>query len=416
MEKWLVEKQGRTYCYKIEKIRLALDLLGNPEKRLPTIHVAGTNGKGSTIAFLSQLLQGHGFRVGTFTSPHLETVHDRISINNQPMKDVDFQQLLKEVVEIEKQVIPIYEAFSYFETLLLIMFIYFSRQRLDYALIEVGIGGGEDVTVVVNPLLTLITSIGLDHQDLLGDSLTEIAEQKSGIVKKKVPLLVGPLVDEALAVCRRVCHTHQAPLYQFGKDFRMEGKIFTAVHHETLGPIKLGLRGNHQSENAALALQAACLLAERDGWEIDKEKALKKLEQTKWPGRLELISSDPSIYLDGAHNLPAIQRLIDFIQQEGKEQVTILFSALKQKDYKEMLVFLKESVPQANLILTSFGDGKSIGEEEALGFGIYRSDYKNFIHRWREKAAREEVLFITGSLYFISEVRPFLLMPNKKKK
>ncbi|HFH9838377.1 TPA: folylpolyglutamate synthase/dihydrofolate synthase family protein [Streptococcus suis] len=410
METWLNEKQGVTYRYKMEKVQFALELLGNPEKKIRVVHVAGTNGKGSTVAFLSHLLQGQGFRVGTFTSPHMETVRDRISINGQPMIDTDFQSLLGKVAYLEKRVARRYEAFSYFETLFLVMLAYFSHQNIDYVLVETGIGGREDVTVLVDPLLTIITSIGLDHQDLLGYSLKEIAEQKAGIVKDGVPLLVGPLAPEVLAICSQSCQIHQAPLYQCGKDFRLEEMMFTTDHHGEIGPIKLGLKGSHQEENAAVALQAFCLLAEKDGWSINEHQVLISLEKTSWAGRMEQISAFPNIYLDGAHNLPAIERLMEFVQQESKGCVTILFSALKRKNFKEMLAALKVRLPDANIILTSFDYVESIGEEDADGAGIYRSDYRAFVREWKENATREDCLFITGSLYFISEIRKFLSM------
>lgn len=409
METWLNEKQGVTYRYKMEKVQFALELLGNPEKKIRVVHVAGTNGKGSTVAFLSHLLQGQGFRVGTFTSPHMETVRDRISINGQPMIDTDFQNLLGKVAYLEKRVARRYEAFSYFETLFLVMLEYFSHQNIDYALVEVGIGGGEDITVLVDPLLTLITSIGLDHQELLGNSLQEIAEQKAGIVKDRVPLLVGPLEPEALATCQRICLIHGAPLFQYGKDFQLKKGEFTTAGEKSLTSIKLGLQGDHQVENAALALQAFYLLGKKHQWLVDKEKALVSLAQTSWAGRMEQIHVKPDIYLDGAHNLPAIQRLIDFVRQKDKGHVTILFSALKRKDFKEMLLLLKEELPRATVVVTSFDYGESIGEEVSE-YGIYKADYQSFVRDWKGKATEDECLFITGSLYFISEIRPFLLM------
>lgn len=406
MKTWLSEKQVAVFRHKLEKVSYALDLLGHPEKNLPMIHVAGTNGKGSTIAFLSQLLQGQGFRVGTFVSPHIETVRDRICMNQEPISQADFQATLAQVHSLEEQVAQVYEPFSYFETLFLTMLVYFSQQNLDYALIEVGIGGGSDVTVLVQPMLTLITSIGLDHQDLLGSSLREIAEQKAGIVKPRVPLLAGPLEEESRAVCSRKAQEADAPFYSYGADFYIEENQFYRQGKIWLSGLELGLKGQHQVENAALALQAFYLLLEKSGQEVQSEAVLTSLQATKWAGRLEQVAQVPAIYLDGAHNLPGIERLLDFIKDEAGGKVTVLFSALRRKDFQEMLDRIEERLPKAQLVLTSFAYDGVFESKDISSSGRYVADYPAFIREWQAQAEQTDCLFITGSLYFISEVRP----------
>lgn len=406
IEKWLSGKQGAVFHHKLEKVSYALDLLGHPEKNLSTIHVAGTNGKGSTIAFLSQLLQGQGFRVGTFVSPHIETVRDRICMNQEPISQADFQTTLAQVHSLEERVARVYEPFSYFETLFLTMLAYFSQQNLDYALIEVGIGGGADVTVLVQPMLTLITSIGLDHQDLLGTSLREIAEQKAGIVKPRVPLLAGPLEEESRAVCYRKAQAADAPFYSYGADFYIEENQFYRKGKVWLSGLELGLEGKHQVENAALALQAFYLLLEKSGQVVQPEAVLTSLQATKWAGRLEQVAQAPAIYLDGAHNLPGIERLLDFIKDEAEGKVTILFSALRRKDFQEMLDRIEERLPEAQLVLTSFAYDGVVEAKDISSSGRYVAEYPAFIREWQAKAEQTDHLFITGSLYFISEVRP----------
>lgn len=400
LETWLNCKQGQEFRYKLEKITHALDLLGKPHRELSLIHVAGTNGKGSTIAFLRQLFQAHGLRVGSFVSPHMVSVHDRICIDSQPISDHDFQRYLQKVYDLEQEVATRYEPFRYFEVMVLIMFLYFKDQQPDLALVEVGIGGLLDTTNVVAPALSVITSIGMDHQDLLGSTLREIAEQKAGIIKQNVPVVLGPLCPETTAICRQIALDNQASVYQFGQEFTYEAGQFSNADLE-LSELVLGLAGQHQEENAAVALQTFLLYMASIQKTVSPQLIKNALAQTSWAGRLELVVQEPKIYLDGAHNVPAIERLIDFIQEQD-EPVTILFSALRRKDFQEMLELLEEKLPHTPLVLTSFAYDGALSEENRQG-REYVENYQQFIEDWQ--SAGQGILIITGSLYFISEVR-----------
>ncbi|HEM5397990.1 TPA: bifunctional folylpolyglutamate synthase/dihydrofolate synthase [Streptococcus suis] len=400
LENWLNTKQGQLFHYKMEKIEYALELLGNPQFAVPVIHVAGTNGKGSTIAFMRQLFQAHGMRVGSFVSPHMVSVHDRICIDSQPVSDHDFQHYLQKVYDLEQEVVTRYEPFRYFEVMVLIMFLYFEVQQPDVALVEVGIGGLLDTTNVVAPALSVITSIGMDHQDLLGSTLGEIAEQKAGIIKENVPVVLGPLCPETTAICRHIAQDKQAPVYQFGQEFTYKAGQFSNADIE-LSELVLGLAGQHQEENAAVALQTFLLYMASSQQVISPQLIQQALAQTSWPGRLELVAQEPKIYLDGAHNVPAIERLIDFIQEQD-EPVTILFSALRRKDFQEMLGLLEEKLPHTPLVLTSFAYDGALSEGNRQG-RTYVEGYKKYIEDWQ--SAGQGILIITGSLYFISEVR-----------
>ncbi|WP_421433464.1 bifunctional folylpolyglutamate synthase/dihydrofolate synthase [Streptococcus suis] len=389
LENWLNTKQGQVFHYKMEKIEYALELLGNPQFAVPVIHVAGTNGKGSTIAFMRQLFQTHSLRVGSFVSPHMVSVHDRICIDSQPISDHDFQHYLQKVYDLEQEVATRYEPFRYFEVMVLIMFLYFEAQQPDVALVEVGIGGLLDTTNVVAPALSVITSIGMDHQDLLGSTLGEIAEQKAGIIKENVPVVLGPLCQETTAICRQIALDKQAPVYQFGREFT------------DLSELVLGLAGPHQEENAAVALQTFLLYMASIQKDIQPQLIKTALAQTSWAGRLELVAQEPTIYLDGAHNVPAIERLIEFIQEQ-EEPVTILFSALRRKNFQEMLELLDEKLPHTALVLTSFAYDGALSEENRQGRD-YVENYQQFIEDWQ--SSKQGILIVTGSLYFISEVR-----------
>ncbi|HFI0640652.1 TPA: folylpolyglutamate synthase/dihydrofolate synthase family protein [Streptococcus suis] len=400
LENWLNTKQGQVFHYKMEKIEYALELLGNPQFAVPIIHVAGTNGKGSTIAFMRQLFQAHGLRVGSFVSPHMVSVHDRICIDSQPISDHDFQHYLQQVYDLEQEVATRYEPFRYFEVMVLIMFLYFQDQQLDVALVEVGIGGLLDTTNVVAPALSVITSIGLDHQDLLGSTLGEIAEQKAGIIKENVPVVLGPLCPETTAICRQIALEKQAPVYQFGQEFTYKAGQFSNADRD-LSELVLGLAGPHQEENAAVALQTFLLYMASIQEATFPPLIKNALAQTSWPGRLELVAQEPTIYLDGAHNVPAIERLVEFIQEQ-EEPVTILFSALRRKDFQEMLELLEEKLPHTPLVLTSFAYDGALSEENRQS-REYVEDYRAFIEDWQ--SSKQGMLIVTGSLYFISEVR-----------
>lgn len=400
LENWLNTKQGQVFHYKMEKIEYALELLGNPQFAVPVIHVAGTNGKGSTIAFLRQLFQAHGMRVGSFVSPHMVSVHDRICIDSLPISDHDFQHYLQNIYDLEQEVAARYESFRYFEVMVLIMFLYFKDQQPDLALVEVGIGGLLDTTNVVAPALSLITSIGMDHQDLLGSTLREIAEQKAGIIKQNVPVVLGPLCPATTAICRQIAQDKQASVYQFGQEFTYKAGQFSNADLE-LSELVLGLAGSHQEENAAVALQTFLLYMTDIQKDIQPQLIKQALAQTNWAGRLELVVQEPKIYLDGAHNVPAIERLVEFIQEQ-EEPVTILFSALRRKDFQEMLELLEEKLPHTPLVLTSFAYDGAVSEENRQGRD-YVENYQQFIEDWQ--SAGQGILIVTGSLYFISEVR-----------
>ncbi|MBS8078066.1 bifunctional folylpolyglutamate synthase/dihydrofolate synthase [Streptococcus suis] len=400
LENWLNTKQGQVFHYKMEKIEYALELLGNPQFAVSIIHVAGTNGKGSTIAFMRQLFQTHGLRVGSFVSPHMVSVHDRICIDSQPISDHDFQHYLQKVYDLEQEVVTRYESFRYFEVMVLIMFLYFKDQQLDVALVEVGIGGLLDTTNVVAPALSVITSIGMDHQDLLGSTLREIAEQKAGIIKENMPVVLGPLSQETTAICRQIAQDKQASVHQFGQEFTYKAGQFSNMDIDLL-ELVLGLAGYHQEENAAVALQTFLLYMTNIQKDIQPQLIQQALAQTSWPGRLELVVQEPKIYLDGAHNVPAIERLLEFIQVQ-EEPVTILFSALRRKDFQEMLELLEEKLPHTALVLTSFAYDGALSEENRQGRD-YVENYQQFIEDWQ--SSKQGILIVTGSLYFISEVR-----------
>ena len=407
IEEWLHSRIGLNFRSGLSRMQQAVDLLGNPEKSYPIIHVTGTNGKGSTIAFMRELFMGHGKKVATFTSPHIVSINDRICINGEPIADADFIHLAEQVKEMEKTLLQTHDQLSFFELLTLIAFLYFREQEVDLVLLEVGIGGLLDTTNVVTGEIAVITSIGLDHQETLGDSLKAIAEQKAGIFKASKKAVVAKLAPEARFVCQKKAESLAVDLYQTGQDFSMLKGDFSS----SLGnfpQLKIGLEGAYQQENAALALQAFLLFMREGKDTVDGQAIRQALEKTHWAGRLERIR--PQIYLDGAHNLPALTRLVEFIKEkeQGGYRPQILFGALKRKDYQGMLGYLTENLPQVELKVTGFDYQGALEETDVIGYDVILS-YREFISSFEARADAQDLLFITGSLYFISEVRGYLL-------
>lgn len=407
VEEWLHSRIGLNFRSGLGRMQRAVDLLENPEQSYPVIHVTGTNGKGSTIAFMRELFVSHDKKVGTFTSPHIVSIHDRICINGQPISDADFIRLADQVKAMEQELLKTHDQLSFFELLTLIALLYFKEQKVDLVLLEVGIGGLLDTTNVVTGEISVITSIGLDHQETLGDSLEAIAEQKAGIFKSGKSAVVANLRSEAQMVCQKIAEDLGVTLYQADQDFSFKDGQFSSSLAE-LSQLKLGLEGIYQEENAALALQTFLLFMTQRSEKVNEEGIRLALKTTRWAGRLEAITEH--IYLDGAHNLPALERLVEFIQEKIQQgyQPQILFGALKRKDYSGMLTYLTEYLPDIALYVTSFDYQGSLEEQD---FGDYTSiaSYRDFIDGFEASAGEKDLLFVTGSLYFISEVRAYLI-------
>ena len=405
IEQWMNSRIGLNFRSGLDRMEQAVCLLGRPDKAYPILHVTGTNGKGSTIAFLRQLLMAQGKKVGTFTSPHMISIHDRICIGDQPISDEDFTRIGQEVQQMEQTLIQTQDQLSYFEIICLMALLYFKEQAVDVVLLEVGIGGLLDTTNVVTGELAVITSVGLDHQETLGGTIAEIAQQKAGIFKKGKKAVVGPLPAEATAVCQDRAEQLDVDLYAFQNDFGLEQDRFWNENVELVLP-SLGLKGDYQRENAAVALEAFFLYMEGLDQEVDMEQVKHALQETRWPGRLELFGDQ--VYLDGAHNPHAMLRLIEFANSLAGKRMKILFGALKRKDYSGMLQTLQAGLPEAELILTTFHYGEVVAQGDRQDLP-YVADYKAYIKEFMDQSRPDEVLFVTGSLYFIAEVRAFLL-------
>lgn len=403
----------------LTRIEALLKLLENPEKELSMLHIAGTNGKGSTVAFTRGILEQLGLTVATFTSPFIETFCERMAINGHPIPD---EKLIKYVGQLKPLVEEMDKdarlaGITEFEIITALAFRYFADEHVDVALIEVGLGGLLDSTNVIQPVATAITTIGMDHMDILGDTLEKIAAQKAGIIKPYTPLLTGKIADEALGVIAETAQTNQAKHYQYGIDYQveiLENERFNYKDDEIhLLNLEKSLLGLHQIDNAALAVKLTMVYAHKVGLSLSEEAIRVGLRRTFWPARMEEVSQAPLTLLDGAHNVHAMQRLLENLKNEfSGRKITILFSALVTKDITEMIKML-QTVDNSKLILTTFDYPKALKLEDFAYLEkenvTLAEDWKSTYAALKENLHEDDVLLMTGSLYFMSQIRAYIL-------
>ena len=383
---------------------------GMPQKGCPAVHVAGTNGKGSVLAFLDAILLQSGYKTGRFTSPHLLDVTERFLINGHPISNAALEryaQWCRENAELA-HCVP-----TYFEANTAMAFHCFREEKVDAALIEAGTCGRFDSTNLIHPRLCAITNIALDHTRFLGDSLAEIAFEKAGILKEGVPVVTGKMDPVALAVIEEEAREKGVKLYREGIEYvaKADGTPWTPwLHYEGLGlrleGISLGLAGMHQIENAGIAVTLAGLLREEYS-KITEQSIRKGLEKALWPGRLERILEDPPVLMDVAHNPAGCTVLTKAI-----DPCVVVFAVSSDKDARTMLSLLK---PLARpLILSSYSGERSLSLKELSVCAdtehclIIRS-LPEALERGRQEASSDKALLITGSIYACGEARNYLM-------
>ena len=415
VREWIVDRMKYKRKYGLERMRAVMSLLGNPQEDYPIIHVTGTNGKGSTIAMLSSLFVHHGQKVGAFVSPHLIDYTDRFLINGNVMSEEDFEIVGNLVQQAEATLIDEYEPLSFFEIMTAMALVYFSRKKVEIALLEVGIGGLLDTTNIIHSTMSVITSIGMDHEEMLGNTLEEIAIQKTGIFKQNQVVILGNLPTEALQVAEVVGKAYNCDLHTFEREFKIEpfedGFIFTNA--DTRIHISyLNLKGKYQLENAAVALECFLQFEKKFQLPIELSAIQESFQTVTWPGRMEVVHQSPTVILDGAHNIHALKRFVETVKQHGEleAQQTILFSALKRKHYKEMVDYLRKELPEARLVVTTFDYAGAIERTDYPSSEIeFVENTQQFIENYINKRSDQETLWITGSLYFISFIRKFFV-------
>lgn len=415
VREWILDRMKYKRKYGLERMRVLMSLLENPQDDYPIIHVTGTNGKGSTIAMLSSLFVHQGQKVGAFVSPHLIDYTDRFLINGNVMPEEDFEIVGELVRQAEVTLIDEYEPLSFFEIMTAMALVYFSRKKVEVALLEVGIGGLLDTTNVVNSTMSVITSIGMDHEEMLGNTLEEIAIQKTGIFKQNQAVVLGNLPSEALQVAEVVGKAYNCDIHQFEREFRIEpfekGLVFTNTDTQ-IHISYLNLKGKYQLENAAVALECFLRFEEKLQFPIELSAIQESFQTVTWPGRMEVVHQSPTVILDGAHNIHALKRLVETVKQHGEleAQHTILFSALKRKHYIEMVDYLREELPKARLVITTFDYVGAIEKTDYPSSEVeFVEEAYPFIEEYVTQTSSKEILWITGSLYFISFIRKFFV-------
>ena len=392
-EEFVTTRRRSTRKHSFEDFSMLLEKLGNPQDSFCSIHVAGTNGKGSTSNYICDMLQTKYKKVGLFTSPHLMCHRDRIRINNEWITEERYLQYINEYYEI-----IIENDLAMFEIVTLLASLYFKDEKVDYAVIEVGIGGRIDPTNVLHhPKLTVITSIGYDHMQYLGNTLEEIASEKAGIIKKGVPIVVGEIKKSALQVIQEIAHEKEAPFYHSfshndigERQMEIENQVYT-----------LSTSAMYQKQNASLALKVISLL----GFNIKDDSLVQVIQKSLWLGRFEQIKEN--VIIDGAHNEEGIEALVSSFQYLERP-IVVIFTALNDKRGKEMAKTLKK---HADYLIVTEIENKRASSADALS-GVEDeiiTDWKEAYQFAKEYVKEKGTIVFSGSLYLISEVRKHLL-------
>ena len=366
---WIHERTKFGIKPGVKRMEWMLDKLNNPQFNINGIHVGGTNGKGSTVAYLRSALVDNGYEIGTFTSPFIETFNERISLNGVPISD-------DAIVELVQKVKPVSEALeaetelgtaTEFEIITTMMFLYFGEiHPVDFVIVEAGLGIKNDSTNVFKPMLSILTSIGLDHVDILGDTYVDIAKDKGAIVKPETPVIYAVKNEDALKVIRDFVEQQNAEGIELDRDISVisQGEEFTYRYKNyELETLILDMFGEHQKENAALAITALIELNESGLVELDFNKMINGIEAVHWTGRIEKVKDDPLMIIDGAHNLESIEALIKTLKDYYKiDNVDVLYAAINGKPIHAMVDQLKTIA--STMYITDFDFPKACTKEE----------------------------------------------------
>jgi len=411
---WFTQLPSSHIRLGLDRVQHALAALKNPQTQYPAIHVAGTNGKGSTCAFAAACLRQQGYKVGLYTSPHLVKVNERFQISGVPITDEVLGQRVNEVLA---GVGPTHEL-TFFEFGTVVGLWHFAQEQIDVAVLETGLGGRLDAVTCARPSVTAITSISMDHTEYLGHSLREIAFEKAGILKPNVPVVIAAQAAEIVEVIERQAHKVGAPVRLEGRDFAFEpeadGVHFVYRGMRTRVPgLSLGLKGPHQVHNAAVALACLELLEDR-GIKISRDHARTGLAATRWPGRLEELTGSPSVVLDGAHNpggAAALAHALDTVYA-GKK-VHLVFGVLADKDHLPMIRALFPRATAAYLTpvgsLRTLEPSDFIDDAKVSCHQVHAFESpKAALAAARAAAGPNGLVLVAGSLFLVGEIKALL--------
>lgn len=410
--------------YGLSRTNKILELLGNPEKKLKCIHIAGTNGKGSVTAMISKILTEAGYKVGMYTSPFIEEFEERIQINQKNIPKDDLCEVVTELSEaVNKVIILGYEHPTEFEIITCAALLYFHNKKVDYAVIEVGLGGRLDSTNVIMPLVSVITSISYDHMNILGNTLSEIAYEKAGIIKDNISVILYPQKEQCKKVIKEMCSKHNSKLievikesakfintYNEGDKYYQNIRVTTKV--DTYN-IKLSLLGKHQLLNCSTAIQCIeelkCI-----GVNVTKKCIETALEKVIWKGRLEVLAHSPLVVLDGAHNIDGITSLSESIDNYFKyNNIILILGILADKQVQDMVKII---APKADKIITvtPHSDRAELAEDlcsiiKKINFNCESiNNYSEAFHKAKKYCKSDDLLLISGSLYMIGDMRKII--------
>ncbi|WP_291732859.1 folylpolyglutamate synthase/dihydrofolate synthase family protein [Clostridium sp.] len=419
--KYITEVGNFGSNYGLERTYKLLEHLGNPERDLKLIHIAGTNGKGSTTSMITEILMGEGYKVGMYTSPFIEEFEERIQINRNNIPKERLAILMDEIkVAVDKVIEAGYNHPTEFEIITVLMLLYFKKENIDFGVIEVGLGGTLDSTNVIKPIIQVITSISFDHTNLLGNTLEKIAREKAGIIKKGIPTVIYPQQEEVLKVIKNKCFEMDSELYiANNENLKFENivnldKPYQLLKYNNEIDILLPLLGEHQIINLSVAMQAIEVLNNKNIIDISIANIVKSIKNVSWKGRLEVLSNNPYVVIDGAHNIQGIKTLSRNIKKYFKyENLYLILGILADKDVEEMIKII---TPMAKKVYSvtpnsirgelaeSLKDEVSKFNKNCKAFDKYEEAYLEALN----DASEKDLILASGSLYMIGDMRKII--------
>ena len=419
--KYITEVGNFGSNYGLERTYKLLEHLGNPERDLKLIHIAGTNGKGSTTSMITEILMGEGYKVGMYTSPFIEEFEERIQINRNNIPKESLAILMDEIkVAVDKVIEAGYNHPTEFEIITVLMLLYFKKENIDFGVIEVGLGGTLDSTNVIKPIIQVITSISFDHTNLLGNTLEKIAREKAGIIKKGIPTVIYPQQEEVLKVIKNKCFEMDSELYiANNENLKFENivnldKPYQLLKYNNEIDILLPLLGEHQIINLSVAMQAIEVLNNKNIIDISIANMVKSIKNVSWKGRLEVLSNNPYVVIDGAHNIQGIKTLSRNIKKYFKyENLYLILGILADKDVEEMIKII---TPMAKKVYSvtpnsirgelaeSLKDEVSKFNKNCKAFDKYEEAYLEALN----DASEKDLILASGSLYMIGDMRKII--------
>ena len=412
--------RGGIIDLRLDRMDRALALFDHPEKTFPSFHIAGTNGKGSTAAMLHRCLCSAGYRTALYTSPHLVSFTERMRVME---KEITPDEVVELVHEIWHRMDEANLSLTFFEIVTVMAFLHFSRRQIDLAVIEVGLGGRFDATNVVRSIVSVVTTISKDHEAFLGSDIASIAREKGGIIKRGVPVVCGALPREAVKVIKKIADANQTTIYRLGEHFTLKLKSGGAFDYKgakwNLPQMSVALHGAHQIRNAAVATAALEIVSHQ--FPVSEQALRSGLQNVSWPGRMEVMLTDPTVIIDGAHNGEGIRVLVDELRiLRSDRRIRMLFAVMADKDWRFMLHALAEVVDE--IVLTRVSQLERSADPVQLEKEIsgkmrtwVMPDPSLAVDFLLQSAASNDLVVITGSLYLLGEIRPMLAAMSQAK-